>query len=394
MPKAKLDATFCLTAQCAPGKKRTDYYDTTVTGFVLEVRPNGAKTYVLRYFNEYGKQCQRKIGGFADITFAQAQKLAKKYRAEVVMGGDPAAAKAEKKAVPTYAELAEDHLTFARNHLRRPENVERIIRVHLLPRFGKERADAITTQDVAKWLAEKRKAGLAPATVEKLKVTLGRSFQLAIRAGVKGVRFNPAQTIPREKFNNARDRFLTSDEAERLLKAAEQSLNSQLKSIIALLLLTGARKGELLNARWEHIDRDRKLWFLPMTKNGSSRYVPLSQPALDIIEQLPRFDGCPWLLPNPQSKNKTPYTDLKHPFHTARQAAGLPDVTLHTLRHSAASFMVNAGIDIYAVGRVLGHKNIVSSQRYSHLANDTLLAAVEAGAAKMSVNWAGTTSAQ
>jgi hypothetical protein len=116
MPKAKLDATFCLTAMCAPGKNRTDYYDTATTGFVLEVRPSGSKTFVLRFFNEYGKQCQRKIGALGDITFAQAQKLAKRYRAEVVMGGDPAAAKSEKKAIPTYATLADDHLSFARTY--------------------------------------------------------------------------------------------------------------------------------------------------------------------------------------------------------------------------------------------------------------------------------------
>lgn len=393
MPKAKLDAAFCLTAQCRPGKARTDYYDTTITGFVLECRSSGVKTYAFRYQDQYGTARQRRIASYGDVTFDQAKKQAHRWRAEVVMGGDPAAQKAEKKSVPTYADLAADHLAFARAHLRRPENVERVIRVHLLPRFGKERADSITTQDVAKWLAEKRKSGLAPATIEKLKVTLGRSFQLAIRAGVKGVKFNPAQAIPREKFNNARDRFLTSEEAARLLKAAERSQNPQLKNIIGLLLLTGARKSEILNARWENVDRERKLLYLPMTKNGSSRYVPLSQAALDIIDQLPTFPGCPWLLPNPASEKKTPYTDLKHPFDTARKEAGLPDVTLHTLRHSAASFMVNAGIDIYAVGRILGHKTIVSSQRYSHLANDTLLAAVEAGAAKMNVDFLGASAA-
>ena len=388
MPRAKLDHLTCLTALCQKGRARTDYYDQSITGFTLEVRSSGSKSYAFRYQDQYGKLKQRRIAPYGDITFAEAQKIAKRWRAEVIMGGDPAGDKSAKKSVPTYRDLAAQHLEYANRHLRRPENVERIVRVHLLPRFGRERADAITTQEVVKWLAEKRKGGLAPATVEKLKVTLGRSFQLAIRGGVNGVRFNPVQGIPREKFNNAKDRFLTSEEAARLMQAAGQSINPQLKSIIGLLLLTGARKRELLDARWEHIDLERKLWFLPMTKNGSSRYVPLSHAAVEIIEQLPRFDGCPWLLPNPASKGKTPYTDLKHPFDTARTLAGLPDVTIHSLRHSAASFMVNAGVDLFAVGKVLGHKNLVSSQRYSHLANDTLMAAVEAAAAKMNVSWA------
>lgn len=385
MPKLSLTHLNCLTAHCEPGKARTDYYDQSITGFTLEVRRSGNRTYAFRYQDQYGKLRQRRIAPYGDITFAEAQKIARRWRAEVIMGGDPAVEKAAKKAVPTYAELAAQHLEYANRHLRRPENVERIVRVHLLPRFGCERADAITTQEVAKWLAEKRKAGLSAATVLKIKVTMGRSFQLAIKAGTAGVRFNPVQGIPHEKFNNAKDRFLTSEEAARLMQAAGQSINPQLKNIIGLLLLTGARKRELLDARWEHIDREAKLWFLPMTKNGTSRYVPLSKAALDIIDQLPRFDGCPWLLPNPATN--APYTDLKHPFDHARKLAGLPDVTLHSLRHSAASFMVNAGIDLFAVGRVLGHRSVASSGRYAHLANDTLLAAVEAGAAQMNVAW-------
>lgn len=378
MPKANLTNSFCAAAQCPPEKRRLDWYDTGTTGFTLACHASGTKSYEFRYHDVYGKLRQRRIAPHGTITFAEAQKIAKKWRANVIMGGDPAAEKAQKKAVPTYAELASQHLEYARLHLRRPENVERVIRVHLLPRFGPERADAISTQVVAQWLAKKRKT-LAPATVEKLKVTLGRSFQLAIKRGL--ITFNPVQGIPREKFNNVRDRFLNSEEASRLLVAAEQSLNPQLASILELLILTGVRKRELLDARWEQVDVGRKLLFLPMTKNGSGRHVPLSKAALDIIEALPRFDDCPWVIPNPATKK--PYTDLKRSFDTARRQAGLSDVTIHTLRHTCASFLVAANVDLFAVGKILGHKSVASSQRYSHLANDTLLAAVEAGAAKM-----------
>lgn len=187
--------------------------------------------------------------------------------------------------------------------------------------------------------------------------------------------------IQRPKIANARDRFLSSAEAARLLAAADASLNPQLGNIVRLLLLTGARKRELLDAQWEHFDLDRRAWFIPTSKTGKSRYVPLSQAALDVIEKLPRFKRCPWLLPNPETRR--PYTDIKHPWETARAAAGLDGLHIHDLRHSAASFMINAGIDLFAVGKVLGHADHQSTMRYAHLANDTLLAAVEAGAAKM-----------
>lgn len=120
-----------------------------------------------------------------------------------------------------------------------------------------------------------------------------------------------------------------------------------------------------------------------MSKTGKARHVPLSTAALAVIAALPRWDGCPWLIPNPATRR--PFTDLKHPWQTARDAAGLPGLRIHDLRHSAASFMVISGVDLFAVGKVLGHSSVQSTQRYSHLANDTLLAAVEAGAAKQAL---------
>jgi site-specific recombinase XerD len=106
---------------------------------------------------------------------------------------------------------------------------------------------------------------------------------------------------------------------------------------------------------------------------------------VDIIKQLPKFDDCPYLLPNPQTRK--PYTDIKRAWQEARKLAGLDDLHLHDLRHSAASFMINAGIDLYTVGKMIGHVSVNSTTRYSHLANDTLMAAAEAGAAKLDVNW-------
>jgi integrase len=108
--------------------------------------------------------------------------------------------------------------------------------------------------------------------------------------------------------------------------------------------------------------------------------VPLSSAALAIIEALPRFKGCPWLVPNPDTLK--PFVSIKHGWQRAIRVAKLPGLRIHDLRHSAASFMVNSGVDLFAVGKVLGHASYQSTQRYAHLANDTLLAAVEAGATK------------
>jgi site-specific recombinase XerD len=118
-----------------------------------------------------------------------------------------------------------------------------------------------------------------------------------------------------------------------------------------------------------------------LSKTGKARHIPLSQAAIDAIERLPRFEKCPYLVPN--TKTKKPYECVKGAWDTVRNAAGVPDVRIHDQRHSAAPFMINAGIDLYAVGRVLGHADHKSTMRYSHLANEILLTAVEAGAAKL-----------
>jgi integrase len=385
MPKAKIDALFAMTAHCEEGKNKTDWWDNVISGLVLETRASGGKTFYFRYIDQHSRQRQHKICVYGDLTVDKVRREAQRLKSEVVLGGDPAAQKATKRSIPNYADLASQHLAHVKTYQRSYKTTELNMRLHIVPRWGKLRLSEIHQQDVAKWLAEKRENGLSPATVEKLRVTFGRSFELALQWNIPGVIKNPTRNIKRPPINNARERFLSPDEAQRLQAAVAKSLNPQLKWIVGLLLLTGARVSELLHAEWRNVDLERRAWLIPTSKTGKPRHVPLSKAAIDIIGQLPRFDGCPFLLPNPETKR--PYTDIKHPWATARKAAGLPGLRIHDLRHSAASFMINAGIDLFAVGRVLGHANHASTMRYSHLAQDTLLAAVEAGAAKQNVAW-------
>jgi integrase len=383
MPKAKLDAAFAAAAQCEPGKAKTDYYDETVTGFLLECRSSGGKTYHLRYQDQGGRLKQFKIGRYQDIKFSDARKRAQELRSQAVLGEDPGAKKALAKAIPLYRELADMHLKDAKLHQRSYSTTEMYMRRHIVPKWGKARLTDIDTRAVSQWLADKRAEGLAPATVEKLRVLLGRSFELGLGWGVPGSDKNPTRGVPRKPLNNARERFLTAEEAARLREAVAASQNPQLKHIVGLLLLTGARVRELLDARWEHIDLGRRVWLIPTSKTGRSRHVPLSKAAMAIIEGLPRFKGCPWLVPNPDTLK--PYVSIKNGWAVATRRAKLRGLRIHDLRHSAASFMVNSGVDLFAVGKVLGHASYQSTQRYSHLANDTLLAAVEAAAAKQKV---------
>jgi len=379
MPRVTLSSSFCATATCPPGKRKIDYWDKAIPGFVLECRANGSGTYALRYVDAHGVQRQHRIGTLGVMHFDDSRKAARKFRSEIELGGDPAARKAEKRSVPLVNTVCDQVEAHAKASLRSWRNVEMIMRKYIRPRFGKMRLDAVTAQAIALWLAELRESGLAFASVEKIRVYLHRLYELAAKWDIPGAERNPVKAVPRPRFSNQRQTYIDAAQAARLVAACERSPNPVLAAIVLLLLLTGARKMELLRAKWEHVDLVQKSWHIPDSKTGKARYVPLSQAAIDVIKGLPRL--CPWLVPNPETLE--PFVSIKRAWMTARAEAGLPDLRIHDLRHSAASFMINAGTDLYAVGKVLGHADYQSTMRYSHLANDTLMRAVEAGAAKM-----------
>jgi integrase len=151
-----------------------------------------------------------------------------------------------------------------------------------------------------------------------------------------------------------------------------------LQFIVPLLLLTGLRKRELLDAKRADIDLDKKLWFIPTTKTGKPRAVPLSDVAISILMSVPRYGDCPWAFPNVATMK--PYVSIFHAWDTARCSAGLKDVKMHSLRHAFASFLVNSGRTLYEVQHLLGHTQIKTTQRYSHLSQNTLMDATNAAA--------------
>ncbi len=386
MPQAKLDHAFAAAAVCEPGHKKTVYWDTGATclGLILEVRETG-KTWAYRFTDQHRIQRQFKIARFGDLTFDQVRKEARRIRSEVTLGRNPSAERTVARSVPPYGELAKMHREHVKPTQKSYATTEMIMRVHIEPRWGRTVVSEIKQRDIAKWLVAKREEGLAPASVEKIRVVFHRSFELALQWEISGVDKNPVRGVPRPTFNNARTRFLSADEAKRLQAAVAKSQNPLLPYIVGLLLLTGARVSELLTAEWKNVDVENRRWLIPMSKTGRSRWVPLSQAAVDVIGRVPRPKGSVYLFAN--AGTGLPITTIKHSWDTARRKAKLEDLHIHDLRHSAASNMVNAGIDLYAIGKVLGHANVASTQRYAHVADHRLMAAVEAGAAQSHVNW-------
>lgn len=377
MPSIALDANVVKSAECPAGKARVDLYDTAIPGFILEVRSTGGKTYYLRYRDQHNKQKQYKIGDTKSLSFEQAKQAAQMIRAKVVLGDSPSADKAAMRNVPQLQAFVDDHyLPYIKSCKRSWETNVSVLKNHILPELGKLHLDEITQQLIVKHHLAMKEKGYAAATSNRVVIMLRYMFNLAKKWQIPGAEKNPIVGISLFEENNKRERYLNPDEVQRLNVAIQNSNNPQLKYIVPLLLLTGCRKSELLHSEWEHFDLERRSWRIPMSKSGKARYVPLSDDVLYILSQLPRFDDCPFVVPNPQSKQ--PYSDIFHSWDAARKAAGMPELRMHDLRHSFASFLVNAGRSLYEVQNILGHSQLNTTQRYAHLSQATLLDATNA----------------
>jgi integrase len=389
MPSIALDTTVVKTTECPPDKARIDLYDTVIPGFILEVRSTGGKTYYLRYRDQHGKQKQYKIGDAKSLTFEQARQAAQTLRAKVVLGDSPAEAKAALKKVPTLSEFVTSrYMPYIKGYKRSWDTDESVLKNHILPEFGSSHLDDITQQSVIAFHHGMRAKGYAPATANRIVIMLRYMFNLAKKWGIEGADKNPAVGVKLLEENNKRERYLNAEEVQHLKEAIQKSENPQLKYIIALLLLTGCRKRELLDAQWAHFDLERRSWRIPMSKSGKPRHVPLSDDVLLILRQLPRFENCPYVVPNP--KTLVPFNTIFCSWNTARKAAGMPELRMHDLRHSFASFLVNSGRSLYEVQNILGHSQLNTTQRYAHLSQATLLEAANAasGAAGLAFNMA------
>jgi integrase len=334
---------------------------------------SGRKTYYLRYQNDRGKTVQKRLGNAAILKLAQVRDLAVKCLAQISMGEDPFANQVALRAIPKLADfITQQYLPYAKTYKRSLICDVGVIKNHINPVFGSMYMDELKKQDVI-GLISKMLETYAPGTVNRVVILLRYIYNLAIKWETAGILKNPTAGIPLLEENNQKERYLTPEEARKLVAALKGSENKMLQFIIPMLILTGARKMEVQKARWEDINWEQRIWRIPLTKSGKARHVPISDGALMILESIPRIEGCKWVFPNP--KTHKPYNSYYNSWNTVRKSVGLGDVRIHDLRHSFASFLVNSGRSLYEVQRILGHTQISTTQRYAHLSQDSLLTA-------------------
>jgi len=251
---------------------------------------------------------------------------------------------------------------------------ERIARQHLSPFFGTRRLTEIDREKVDQWLRDLLARGLAPATCNRILSVFKSICSLAVTRGILPAGRTPCSGVLPFRLHNHRERYLSPDEARKLIRELKRSPRQE-AVVIRLLLLTGARKSEILRAKWTDVHLDQRLLTVPLSKSNKPRHIPLSDESIKVIRSIPRQKGSPWLFPG-RVPGK-PLSDVFVFWDQFRRKLGLADVRIHDLRHTFASFLVNAGRTLYEVQKLLGHSDPRTTMRYAHLAQASLLAAAQ-----------------
>jgi integrase len=362
-----------------PGQVIWDDEKGSVSGFGARRQKGEAVSYLIKYRTADGRQRWHTIGRHGSPwTVETARKEALLVLAAVKKGEDPAGAKAAAKAVPTVKSLAERFLAEhaeAKRKLSTAREYRRLIANVIVPALGGRKVADVTRADIQR-LHQNRRA--TPTEANRALALLSTVFTFAERLSERADGSNPCRHV--ERFpQKRRERFLSADEMGRLGDALSAYHGSPYAvAAVKLLIFTGARLGEVLGLRWEWIDFERGEARLPDSKTGA-KTLHLPPPALDVLlRSVPRLEGEPHVL-----GGKRGTTFVEAPWRRIREAAGLDDVHLHDLRHSFASVAAAGGMGLPIIGKMLGHTQAQTTQRYAHLASDPVKAAAAAVAARI-----------
>jgi integrase len=345
-------------------------YDSGVRGLGLRVTSAGARSWIFNY-RFRGMERRLTIGDAAAYPVRLARERAGELRRMLDGGEDPMAARDATRRAPSVADFAARYLAeYAAGHHkpRTRAEEERLLKLHILPVVGTMKLADVGKADAARLHA---KAHETPVTANRALAVLSAVLGWAERVGERPDGSNPCRHVDRYP-ERPRERLLTAEELARLGEALANAESGGVAdwravALVRLLAFTGARLSEILGLRWEWIDLQAGTARLPDSKTGA-KTLYLSAPALAVLAALPRHASNAHVLPG--ERPGAPLVPPQKAWQRIRRTAGLPDIRLHDLRHAFASTAVAAGDSLFIIGKLLGHRQASTTERYSHLAPD------------------------
>lgn len=424
--------------------KRVTYYDTKVASLQLRVSSSGAKSFSVFRRTKGGQPERVTLGKFPSMTVEQARRLAAKVNSEIEEGSNPAAVKRVIKIEPTVAEFFEKE--YGPRHgekLSTWRNYQSQFDTYIRPSLGKLKLTSVTRDQVARIVSDVEKSGKSGSMVNRVRNLISGIYRQAIEWGA--AENNPATGV-RGRKEKKRDRFLQSTELPRFFASLADEENETIRDFFLLSLLTGARRGNLLEMRWDQLRLDDCIWYIPKTKNDDPQNVTLCPEAVEILEARKDNDS-PWVF---QSIGKSGHlaepktgwrrildrdeliqlqtlireagTEFEWPLELSKpighkgrtterledallrartlaeklkiDAAGtrMSDLRIHDLRRTLGSWQAKTGASLVIIGKSLNHKSQAATAIYARLdldpvrqsVNTATSAMLEAGGMKVS----------
>jgi len=401
-----------------------------VPGFGVRVTRGGrdgpVKSFVLNYRTKQGVERRYTIGRVGVFTTADARKRAKELRKQIATGADPLGEQHEHRTAPSMEELADRYRT---DHAKKKGAAsvaedEGLLRQWIVPELGGKKVRDVTDADIERLHRKISEAGTkitkagpkprapTPIRANRVVMLLSKMFSLAIRWKMRAD--NPCRGVEKNP-EKARRQYLKPEELDRLVRALGKDKGKDAANVVRLLLLTGARRGEVLNARWAEFDLKAATWKKPAdsTKQKRDHDVPLSAPALQLLSTMREAADTgekraqalereadkkglsshareakrnaaararlvatsPYIFPG--YGNDGPLNNITRFWRDLCKRAKLSDFHIHDLRHSYASMLVSSGLSLPVIGALLGHTQAQTTQRYAHLMLDPMRAATE-----------------
>ena len=350
-------------------EKRYSVKDKLNNGLFIEVKETGIKSWHYRYTFE-GKQERLVIGRYPDLSLKDARQIRDESASKVAKGISPKREKEDKKAGLLKSVLLKDYGERYLNEVikkdrKNPYNLILCLNNDIYPFIGHIAVNKITTDDVRRVIWRKKEQGY-DASANQVRGLLKRMFDYAVTLGI--VPFNPVLAIPtRHVFKSkSRDRYLTTDEIRKFYTTL---LNSRIyrprKLGLLLSLLTLLRKSELLKAEWSHINFEKRIWFIPVTKadskTGNSRemIVYMSDQIIEILKELKTIAGDePYVFVGRQSGTYFSHNAFNTSQKNALRLTDIPDFTIHDLRRTASTHLNEQGFNRDAIEKCLNHSAV------------------------------------
>ena len=384
--------------ECEPEEGR-DYqvFDTEVRGFSIRILRSGSRSFSLDY-RFAGRQRRMAIGRWPEWTVTAARDRAKDLRREIDEGRDPLGERGQLREAPRFSDMIDRYLVEHVPHLAKTNASDQrsMLTKLVAPHWGSKLVAEITPHDVAKLLniiakgrarpskekpnnRARKLQGAKPTPIRANRVgeVLRKMFTLATGWGWRTD--NPASAF-KKRIENERERFLSQEEIGKLAEVLDAATDQRAAGIIRLCMLTGSRVGEVRQARFEQLNLELGSWSKPAatTKQRKIHRIPISADVAAIVRQrqllVPK--GNPWLFPGDTPGQ--PVKEIRRFWISVQKEAKLPDVRIHDLRHTFASLLVSGGASLEMIGKLLGHSQMQTTQRYAHLMDSPLRAGVDA----------------